>query len=315
MSEQEQLPKVQKEPKPPEEQRKKRKIAIIITIIVCVLIVLVVTLCSVFLTGGQPGTERPAAGNAEQQESAEETASGEEETAAGGTAHKPVYIDPDYDGVTGGAQAGLAGGNAGGGTAADGGGAQQDQNGAQTAVGKVVLDAVDKKLLEGTTVTLQAEVLPENAADKSLTWASSNPAVATVERGVVTGRTPGVAVITATASNGKSSACVVTVRAKTAYDAPYDKDAIYADMVAYGTGKGFTPDTSLSMDSAAYFEEYTGDGWYQDAPESLWSRCAWMLDNAAQAVTERTGGVDGHRFHVVLQGDNNGEYRIYVIYQ
>ncbi|MFR1214709.1 MAG: hypothetical protein ACLSCV_08395 [Acutalibacteraceae bacterium] len=66
-----------------------------------------------------------------------------------------------------------------------------------------------------------------------------------------------MAVITATASNGKSSACVVTVRAKTAYDAPYDKEAIYADMVAYGMGKGFTLDTVLSADSAEYFEEYT----------------------------------------------------------
>ena len=63
-----------------------------------------------------------------------------------------------------------------------------------------------------------------------------------------------MAVITATTSNGKSSACVVTVRAKTAYDAPYDKDAIYADMVSYGIGKGFTLDTALSADSAEYFE-------------------------------------------------------------
>lgn len=125
--------------------------------------------------------------------------------------------------------------------------------------------------------------------------------VATVESGVVTGKSPGVAVITATTSNGKSSACVVTVRAKTAYDAPYDKDAIYADMVAYGIGKGFTLDTALSADSAEYFEEYTGDGWYQDAPESLWSKCAWMIDNAAQSVTSSTGSMDGHRFNIMLK--------------
>ena len=129
------------------------------------------------------------------------------------------------------------------------------------------------------------------------------------------GKSSGVAVITATTSNGKSSACVVTVRAKTAYDAPYDKDAIYADMVSYGIGKGFTLDTALSADSAEYFEEYTGDGWYQDAPESLWSKCAWMIDNAAQSVTSSTGSMDGHRFNILLKADNNGEYHIYVLYQ
>ena len=86
-------------------------------------------------------------------------------------------------------------------------------------------------------------------------------------------------------------------------------------MVAYGIGKGFTLDTALSADSAECFEEYTGDGWYQDAPESLWSKCAWMIDNAAQSVTSNTGSMDGHRFNITLKADNNGEYHIYVIYQ
>ncbi len=125
-----------------------------------------------------------------------------------------------------------------------------------------------------------------------------------------------MAVITATTSNGKSSACVVTVRAKTAYDAPYDKDAIYADMVSYGIGKGFTLDTALSADSAEYFEEYTGDGWYQDAPESLWSKCAWMIDNAAQSVTRQYRQYGwASLFNILLKADNNGEYHIYVLYQ
>ncbi len=316
MSEKEQLPKASTEPKEPTDHHKKRKIAIIITVIVCILIVLIVTLCSIFLAGGQPGKDQPASGDASEVSSAEDTSSTESELAEGGV-QKPVYIDPNYDGVTGGAgtQGSLEGGNANGGTENGGNGTNNGQNNTTTAVGKVSLDAVDKKLLVGKTVTLTAEVYPNQATDKKITWKSSNESVATVESGVVTGKSPGVAVITATTSNGKSSACVVTVRAKTAYDAPYDKDAIYADMVSYGIGKGFTLDTALTADSAEYFEEYTGDGWYQDAPESLWSKCAWMIDNAAQSVTSNTGSMDGHSFNIMLKADNNGEYHIYVIYQ
>ena len=317
MSEKEQLPKASTEPKEPTDHHKKRKIAIIITVIVCILIVLIVTLCSIFLAGGQPGKDQPASGDASGVSSAEGTSSTESELAEGGGVQKPVYIDPNYDGVTGGAgtQGSLEGGNTNGGTGNGENDTNNGQNNTTTAVGKVSLDAVDKKVLVGKTVTLTAEVYPNQATDKKLTWKSSNESVATVESGVVTGKSPGVAVITATTSNGKSSACVVTVRAKTAYDAPYDKDAIYADMVSYGIGKGFTLDTALSADSAEYFEEYTGDGWYQDAPESLWSKCAWMIDNAAQSVTSSTGSMDGHRFNILLKADNNGEYHIYVLYQ
>ena len=317
MSEKEQLSKESVEPKEPTDHHKKRKIAIIITVIVCILIVLIVTLCSIFLAGGQPGKDQPASGDVSEVSSAEDASSTQNELEESNGIQKPVYIDPNYDGVTDGTgtQGSLEGGNTNAGTGNGGNSTDNGQNNTATAVGKVSLDAVDKKLLVGKTVTLKAEVYPDEATDKKLTWKSSNESVATVESGVVTGKSPGVAVITATASNGKSSACVVTVRAKTAYDAPYDADAIYADMVAYGIGKGFTLDTALSADAAEYFEEYTGDGWYQDAPESLWSKCAWMIDNAAESVISNTGSMDGHRFNIMLEADNNGEYHIYVIYQ
>ena len=40
---------------------------------------------------------------------------------------------------------------------------------------------------EGKTVTLTAKVQPDNATDKTVTWTSSNKAIATVADGVVTG--------------------------------------------------------------------------------------------------------------------------------
>lgn len=61
-------------------------------------------------------------------------------------------------------------------------------------------------------VQLSAEVLPANATDKSVTWDSSNPEVASVNvNGLVTGITPGETVITATNSAGQYDRITVTV--------------------------------------------------------------------------------------------------------
>ncbi|MBQ4387403.1 MAG: Ig domain-containing protein [Prevotella sp.] len=70
----------------------------------------------------------------------------------------------------------------------------------------------------GGTQTLTANVLPDNATDKTVTWTTSNAAVATVANGVVTAVAAGTATITATATNGtadtsddQTATCTVTV--------------------------------------------------------------------------------------------------------
>lgn len=65
----------------------------------------------------------------------------------------------------------------------------------------------------GESMTLAYNVLPETATDKSITWASSNDAVATVENAVVKAIAAGSATITASSKNGKKGTCVVTVKA------------------------------------------------------------------------------------------------------
>ena len=69
----------------------------------------------------------------------------------------------------------------------------------------------------GETLTLTATVYPENATDKSLTWASSNENVATVIDGVVTAVATGIATISAEANDGsgKVGTCTVTVNPPT----------------------------------------------------------------------------------------------------
>lgn len=60
-------------------------------------------------------------------------------------------------------------------------------------------------------VTLTATVVPENAADKTVTWSSDNPAVASVNNGEVTALAIGTAIITATANDGSGVKAICTV--------------------------------------------------------------------------------------------------------
>ena len=70
---------------------------------------------------------------------------------------------------------------------------------------------------ETETVTLTATVAPGDATDKSVTWSSSNEAVATVADGVVTAVAAGEATITVTTTDGaKTATCAVTVAAPAA---------------------------------------------------------------------------------------------------
>jgi len=80
-------------------------------------------------------------------------------------------------------------------------------------VENVTLDKHAITLEEDSTQTLIATVLPVDATNKAVTWASTNTAVATVENGVVTAVAPGTAKISVTsdADETKTDTCVVTV--------------------------------------------------------------------------------------------------------
>ncbi|HJB43629.1 MAG TPA: Ig-like domain-containing protein, partial [Candidatus Coprenecus merdipullorum] len=78
-------------------------------------------------------------------------------------------------------------------------------------VTSIKLSHMSVTLSTGETIELTATVYPENATDKTITWSSSNPGVATVVDGRVTALTIGSATITAQSSNGLSATCRVTV--------------------------------------------------------------------------------------------------------
>ena len=78
------------------------------------------------------------------------------------------------------------------------------------------ISAETASILKGNTFELTASVLPWTVTDRTVTWSSSDEAVATVdENGVVTGISTGTAVITATSNLDASftASCEVTVTA------------------------------------------------------------------------------------------------------
>ena len=77
----------------------------------------------------------------------------------------------------------------------------------------ITLNKKTVELEKGKTEKLVATITPQNAdGNKTVTWSSSNNAVATVAQdGTVTAVSKGNAVITAKTSNGKTDTCTVTV--------------------------------------------------------------------------------------------------------
>ena len=81
------------------------------------------------------------------------------------------------------------------------------------AVTGISLNQGSVSLEVGGSVSLTATVSPSDATDKTVTWSSSNPGVASVSNGTVNALAEGSATITATAG-GKSAKCEVTVKPK-----------------------------------------------------------------------------------------------------
>ena len=82
-------------------------------------------------------------------------------------------------------------------------------------VSAIELSESEKKLNVGKSFTITATVKPDNAWNRTVTWSSSDPSIATVdENGTVTAIAEGEAIITAESADGVKAECKVTVEKK-----------------------------------------------------------------------------------------------------
>ena len=142
-------------------------------------------------------------------------------------------------------------------------------------VSQITLNKAETSISVGNSETLTATVAPENAANKALTWASSDEDVATVAPdGTVTAVKAGAATITATAADGsgKSAVCKVTVTGDTT---PPAHEHRYGDWSKDGTNHwhectdAACPNQSESIkDKAAHI--------YDDDADTTCNICAYV---------------------------------------
>ena len=155
-------------------------------------------------------------------------------------------------------------------------------------VSQITLNKAETSISVGNSETLTATVAPENAANKALTWASSDEDVATVAPdGTVTAVKAGAATITATAADGsgKSAVCKVTVTGDTT---PPAHEHRYGDWSKDGTNHWHEctdadcPEQSESIkDKAAHI--------YDDDADTTCNVCGYVRTVTPPAHEHRYG--------------------------
>ncbi|WP_051204973.1 Ig-like domain-containing protein [Butyrivibrio sp. VCD2006] len=80
-----------------------------------------------------------------------------------------------------------------------------------THVTDLTLDKTEATVKVGEPCTLTATIAPENADDKTVTWSSSNEAVAVVVDGIVTAISSGTAIITAVSNDNSDAKATCTI--------------------------------------------------------------------------------------------------------
>lgn len=146
-----------------------------------------------------------------------------------------------------------------------------DDDDGDVAVTDVKITSTVTEVTAGETITLTAEVSPADATDKTVTWSSSDTAIATVDStGKVTGVAAGTATITAKAGE-KTAAVDVTVKAAatgggetaTPKTATIAYDGSSAENAPAATGEeGVFSDVQDVIATAGVAEEYSLDEGY-----------------------------------------------------
>jgi uncharacterized protein (TIGR02145 family) len=112
----------------------------------------------------------------------------------------------------------------------------------------VTLNKTSYEMTEGDEVNLVAQITPNNATNKNVTWTSSNSTVASVVDGKVTAIKAGAAMITVkTEDGGKTATCEITVNAKTC---PVTSVSLDRTAIELTEGDELTLNATITPDNA-----------------------------------------------------------------
>lgn len=157
--------------------------------------------------------------------------------------------------------------------------------------------SASSKMTIGETATLTATVLPENAADKTVTWSSSNPKVISInaETGEITACGKGKSTITATAVDGSgvSGSCEITSVGKSQYY-DFDLNGLYyilnsetQEATVTSKSGGYSGDVSIPETFTLGSVEYKVTGIGKDAFYQCEDLTSISIPNTVKEIGER----------------------------
>ncbi len=162
-------------------------------------------------------------------------------------------------------------------------------------VTSVSVSPTSLSLKEGATGTVTATVAPSNATNKTITWSTSNSAVATVSgSGTVTAVKAGTAVITASSNNGKTATVNVTVTGSDPVTELENNSTISATTVSKNTAVKLTGKASGGTSS------YTYAFYYKGANDSAWKAIGTEFGTAT-TVSYTPTATGSYNFKVIVR--------------
>lgn len=177
------------------------------------------------------------------------------------------------------------------------------------SVTSVSLNKNSSSLEVGSTEQLTATVSPDNATDPSVSWSSSNEAIATVDStGLVTGVTAGSATITVTSNsdNTKTASCEFTVTSGSGEPTSSDSDSytkiiINSPSIALTTLKlsNFTFESGYSLTKLDnYYKTYYGEGPFNNIRRNTTTRGYGLTDSDTSIVLCYGGTAGTYIYHI-----------------
>lgn len=157
-------------------------------------------------------------------------------------------------------------------------------------VAQITLSASSLSLAQGKSATVSAQIRPTDAANKTLTWTSSDPSVATASGGKITALKAGSATILCRASDGGGAAASLTVRvtAAPAQTGPGSSASKGTGGIPFIPKKTYYPKNKLNINTSIVdrlaYHDYDSSSFARRKLYEYWGGQGYYSGTAAQNI-------------------------------